>query len=327
MLNRRDALKIAGGLLLGPQMAQAREPAKDFGWPSDPGLRRRWLRGQDRPYYSDFAGNISGTGRGKQMLLWPFLEKVTGKPYYPSIQDIGDCTAHAMAMAVNVLTAVQIAMHRRPERWVAPAATEPIYAGARVEIGNSKLRANSDGALVVWAGDWVQQYGILLRQKYGDIDLTKYNAHTAKQWGAPRVGVPDRLERVAKEHPVKTIKVVTNWSEARDLIYNGYPIVLGSNVGFNMETDRDGFLHWTCQWNHAMLLAGMDDKSKRPGGVILNSWPPDWVSGPKHKLGTPAGGFWADARTIDAMLEQEDSIAVSNYTGYRRQPLNYMLIP
>lgn len=327
-MNRRQALIAAGGLLLSPRPTQAdTAAAKDFGWPHDPELRREWIRRQHRPYYADYSADIAGSGRGKQVLLWPYLEKVTGQTYAPSIQRIGDCTSHAVAMGVNVLTAVQILMHGRPERWIAPAATEPIHAGARVEIGQSLIPSRRDGAVVTWAGDWVQQYGVLLRQKYGDIDLTEYNPHLARNWGARGVGVPNKLEAIAKEHPVKMTKIVTCWSEARDLIANGYPIVIGSGIGFNQETDSDGFLHPGPTWWHALLLAGIDDKSTRPGGCLLNWWPPTWIEGPKHKLGTPSSAFWTDANTIDSMLSKGDSIALSNYVGYRRQPLNYMLIP
>lgn len=327
-LSRREALILSGGLLLGttPVFAGAGRP-RDFGWIPDPEIRAEWLRKQDRPYFADHAAEIAGSGRGQQALLVPYLEKASGQKYFPSIQDIGDCTSHAMAMGVNILTGVQIVMHGRPERWVAPAATEPIHAGARVEIGGSKIKSRRDGACVSWAGDWVQQYGVLLRQKYGDIDLTTYNPSLARQWGSRYVGVPDSLEAIAKEHPVKTIKVTTSWSEARDLIFNGYPVVIGSTIGFNSKSDSDGFLSPGPTWWHALLLAGIDDKSKRPGGLILNWWAPSWTSGPKHKLGTPTSAFWADADVIDNMLSQGDSIALSNYVGYKRQPLNYMLIP
>jgi hypothetical protein len=328
-ISRREALILAGGLIAGvkPAFAAVRGQRRDFGWLNDPALHREWIKGQSRPYYADFAGEITGSGKGKQVLLWPYLEKVMGKKYYPSIQDIGDCTSHATAMGVNILTAVQILMHGRPERWVAMAATEPIHAGARVEIGGSKIPSRRDGACVSWACDWVQQYGVLLRQKYGAIDLTEYNAQLARQWGSRGVGVPSQLEAIAKEHPVKMAKLTTCWSEARDLVANGYPVVIGSDVGFNSQSDGDGFLSPGPTWWHALLLAGIDDKSKRPGGLILNWWPPSWTSGPKHKLGTPASAFWADADVIDQMLGKEDSFALSNYVGYKRQPLNYMLIP
>lgn len=320
LFNRRQCLILAGAAL-ATTPARSAPPIHEYGWLPDPLLRT------PRPYFADYAAEIAGTGRGKQALLWPYLEKVSGQPYFPSIQQIGDCTSHAVAMGVNVLTAVQILMHRRPERWIAPAATEPIHAGARVEIGNSRIPSRRDGAPVSWAAEWVQQYGVLLRQKYGDIDLTGYDPERARQWGARAKGVPDALESAAREHPVKTTTIATCWEQARDLIANGYPIVVGSTIGFHADADADGFLSPGPIWWHALLLAGIDDKSKRPGGCLLNWWPPTWTTGPKHKLGTPASAFWADARTIDKMLGQGDSIALSNYVGYRRQPLDYMLIP
>ena len=73
-----------------------------------------------------------------------------------------------------------------------------------------------------------------------------------------------------------------------------------------------------------MLIIGMDDTGRRPGGLLLNSWGPDWISGPK-RLGQPEGSFWVDADIIDRMLAQEDSFAPSSYFGYPKQELDYKL--
>ena len=68
----------------------------------------------------------------------------------------------------------------------------------------------------------------------------------------------------------------------------------------------------------------MDDTGSRPGGLLVNSWGTDWISGPT-RLDQPGGSFWADADVIDGMLSQEDSFAMSNYIGYPRQNLDYKL--
>ena len=73
-----------------------------------------------------------------------------------------------------------------------------------------------------------------------------------------------------------------------------------------------------------MLLAGIDDTGRRPGGLFINSWGNDWITGPT-RLDQPAGSFWAEADTIDDMLQQGDSFAMSSYVGYPRQNLDYQL--
>jgi len=73
-----------------------------------------------------------------------------------------------------------------------------------------------------------------------------------------------------------------------------------------------------------MLLAGIDDTGKRPGGLFINSWGTDWIKGPT-RLDQPLGSFWADAKVIDAMLAYEDSFALSNYVGYPKQNLDYRM--
>ena len=74
-----------------------------------------------------------------------------------------------------------------------------------------------------------------------------------------------------------------------------------------------------------MVILGIDDNYKRPGGLIVNSWGPNWVSGPtRHEQ--PAGSFWADASAIDRAVKQGDSIVLSGYSGYPQVNIdNYKL--
>jgi hypothetical protein len=88
--------------------------------------------------------------------------------------------------------------------------------------------------------DWLKDYGALLRAKYGDIDLTNYNYDLVREW-ADR-GVPDALELVARSHPVRTVTIIDGgWSQACDLVANGYPVIVGSSQGFADTYDSDGF--------------------------------------------------------------------------------------
>jgi len=342
-LSRRQMLAISGGMLLSGAAAGSvgmtglsiGHPPIYGGWLNLPAERAQFITDNAKPFFVQQAGSLKGTGQNKQVLLWQALETAQRAKFSPRFQDIGDCVGQATALAADTLTAVQIVLHKRPELWKGVCSTEAIYAGSRIEIAEGRYcyvwkrgrMIPIDGSTGVSAATWLRDYGVLLRGKYGNIDLTKYRPDLAREWGSFGQGVPDELEPILKQHPVKTVTLVTSWEQCCDSIANGYPVVVCSNVGYSNETDAAGFLARGSEpWNHAMLIWGIDSASSRQGGCIANSWGANWISGPQHKLGTPPGCFWADARNIDAMLKQEDSLAISNYVGYRRQELDYFLV-
>ncbi len=342
-MERRDFLKLSAlagtGFFLGlklPQIANAgsftsiasklarQEEPIYGGWISSPESRRIFIKGNPKPFMNQLDSAIRGTGSGKQALLWPFFEKVTGGPLKPHYQEIGDCVSHAYGLGIDILTGVQIAKRNSPQRWVAPAATEVIYGGGRIEIGRQVYNKGfwGDGMDGYMAAEFIKKYGVLLRQKYLDWDFTQYDGDVARKLG--RTGVPDEVEPLCRLHPIGRCALVNSWDEARDCIYNGYPVILCSNQGFSTRRGRDqnGYLTPSrVTWNHAMLLAGVDEACDRPGGCIINSWGSDWVDG-GIKLNQPAGSFWADASVIDRMCKQGDTIAISSYAGYPRQDYN-----
>lgn len=236
---------------------------------------------------------------------------------------VHNCVSHGFGLGVDILSAVQMLMDNKLERWVAKAATEIIYAGSRVEVGGGRLRM--DGSRGAWAGEFVNKWGVLHRKRYlgGKYDYTEYSGRVARTLG--QQGVPNPLEPLCRLHPVKTITLCKSWSECRDAIANGHPVVMCSSVGFKTRggRDRDGFLSpGRRRWMHAMLIAGIDDQYKRPGGLLVNSWGSNWTYGPK-RYGQPEGSFWADASVIDRGLRQGDSVAMSAYLGYPHFDLDY----
>lgn len=87
-------------------------------------------------------------------------------------------------------------------------AFEPIYAGARVQVGKGVLgyarnNPNNDGAHGVYAARWVHDYGLITREKHGEIDLTKEQEGWAVEWGEPNRGVPQSLIEVARGYTVR----------------------------------------------------------------------------------------------------------------------------
>lgn len=343
-MDRRDFLTAASGLVIGmaaPNILLAQGKPIYSGWVPDKRETINFKTRVHRPYFAQVAQDLAGTGRGKKALLWKFFEKVTKGSLVPHWQSVGDCVAQGWGLGIDILDAIQIA-HGRGS-WTAKCATELLYAGGRVEIGKGKI--HGDGMHGSWLGQWVNEYGVLLRRPYldGKYDFTKYSGKKARKWAHVCKtcttwggGVPDELEPLAKKHPVKTVTLVTSWEQARDAIYNGYPVAVCSSQGFGDHQskreresngtlrDKDGFLAPDGKWYHCMLLAGMDDTIKRPGGLFINSWGPKWLSGP-GRFGQPKGSFWADSHVINDMLAQEDSFAMSNYVGYPKRNLDYHL--
>lgn len=290
------------------------------------------VKSVQRPYFGQNTDATPGSGKGKVILLYKSLLKAMPN-WVTHFQGIGDCVSHGYGLGCDILAAFQIFNLRRPEKFIAQASTEVIYAGSRFEIGykvhgNSRL-LTGDGSIGAYAVEFLKTYGVVPRGKHGKYDLTKYDASRARDWG--RNGVPDELEPTAKLHPVRSYALVRSYEETRDAMANGYPVVFCSNFGFNPECrnhnpggrDSMGFLNRCGEWWHAMCGIGCDD-TQRPGVLIQNSWGPNWVGGPKRHE-QPDGSFWVDAKTIDGMCAMGDSYAISQFLGFPAQRLDYIL--
>jgi hypothetical protein len=251
------------------------------------------------------------------------LEKRLG--YYPADQqEIGDCVPFGFGGAIDDLMAVEI-MAGEAERWVARTCTEGIYAISRVERGKGQL-GNGDGSVGAWAADAVTKWGVLQRLNYGTHDLTKYSGQRAKEWGRPRAGMPDELEPKAAPFKVGVASLCVTYEQARDAIANGYPVAVCSDQGFQDKRDAEGFARASGHWAHCMRFIGADDTGKRPGLLCMNSWGPNWISGPKRH-NQPDGSFWVDADVANHMLGRNpDSWALGKFSGYPAQNLDYLLV-
>lgn len=291
------------------------------GWHDDQKAVEAVMARQQFPLFGPAAvtSQAKGGGRGKRALLYKFVEKANGGKFNTRLQTIGDCVSQGSGGAVDVLRAIQVCNGKGS--WVAETATEPIYAVSRVEIGKGQL-GNSDGSVGAWAAEGVKKFGTLVRKKYGKYDLTKYSGALAKQWGARGAGLPDDLEPEAAQHLVETVSLVTTWEELCDAIAAGYPVTIASTQGFSNVRDSKGFLKPQGSWPHQMVVMGTDDSSPRPGACIINSWGPDWVTGPKQ-FEQPDGSFWCDADVIEKrILSAQDSWAYSEYKGFPPKKLN-----
>lgn len=330
-MRRRDFLLTAATLPLAAKL-EGSGKVYQTGWIPSKKSSDDFIKSHTKPYFSQNCKSISGTGDGKKALLWKFYESATGNNLVPHKQTDSDCVSHGWGLGIDIVDAIQITHGNG--KWVNKVATEIIYAGGRVEIAGGRYRGGGMNGFD--AARWCENYGVLLRQPYldGKYDFTHYNGTKARKWAHNCSGrnacttwgggVPNELEPLCKEHPVRTTTLITTWSQAKDALYNGYPIAICSNYGFTDKRDKDGFARQQGTWYHCMLLAGYDDTNRRPGGLIINSWGANWIDGPT-RLGQPSGSFWVDADVLHRMLLQGDSFAISNYVGYPRQHLDYKL--
>lgn len=293
------------------------------GWVHDWRETDSFVASLRRPMFAVSASPLRDSGKGKTVVLSRALTKVLGE-FPVHLQTIGDCVSHGWGLGVDVLKAVQI-VAGEAEAFEVETATEAIYALSRVEIGGGRL-GNSDGSIGAWAAKSVTEYGTLLRKAYDGVDFSTYSGPKARSMGRRGAGLPDQLEDVAREHPVRTVSLVSSYEEARDAIANGYPIPVCSGQGFASKRDAQGFARPSGSWAHCMLFLGVDDSGNRPGLLCQNSWGTDWITGPKRH-DQPEGSFWVDAEVADRMLRKDpDSFSMSGFEGYPARDIDYVQI-
>ena len=211
----------------------------------------------------------------EDVYLWERCREVTGDVLPPRDQkSVGSCVAVATATAIEHLLCEQIAAGSEEE--FRELASEVIYGGSRVEVGGGRVRG--DGSVGAWAAKFVKDYGVVPRAVYGKYNLRAYDERLCREFG--RLGVPENIKAVAKEHPVRGVTQVKTWEECRAALRNGYPVLVCSSQGFEFERDAEGFCTPHGTWYHAMAVVGVRG-GKRPGGFLLNSWGPDVHTGPR----------------------------------------------
>jgi hypothetical protein len=242
---------------------------------------------------------------------------------------VGTCVSFGWGRGAQDLMLMRVAASENREQWPGhEVATEPIYGGSRVEIGKGRIRG--DGSVGAWAAEWVQQYGLVLRQKYGNIDLSTYSPSLSRTWG--RSGVPADLELVAKQHPVTAVARLANGSELWAAVGNGYSVPVCSDVGFEGNPPSDGIMSPRGTWGHCMLFRGrFVHPTKGKCFVVQNSW--GNYLGHRITVATqdagdvelPEGCFAITQASADKMVREGDTFALSSLKGFpRRKPREWI---
>lgn len=267
-----------------------------------------------RPLFGDCMDMIAGSGEGKLSL--PFKAVLKFEPEFGEYerQTTGGCVSHGTRNAIDTTRAVEIVDKGDRESFIIRGATEGIY-GSRGHGGQGM--SCSQAARFVST-----QAGILLRKKYGNVDLRVYNSNLGSGWG--RRGVPQTLIEVGQHNKVGTTSLIRRVSEARDAIANGYGICVCSNVGFDSKRDKNGIARRKGSWSHAMAWIGCDDTKEVYNGLLFlvqNSWG-IWNGGPKRH-GQPNGSFWIREEDAANMLSQNGSFVFSNVDGFPPRKVDF----
>lgn len=291
------------------------------GWQDKPKEVEGVMMSLPIPIFEDVYSNLKDTGKGKTILLTDFVHQL-GVKNFVQVQEAPDCVSFAASHCLDALKAVEIILNGDFEEFLSITATEFFYGVSRVNVGGGRI--NGGGTVGAWVAETINTYGSLRRDKYDESDLTKYDPNRAINWG--NSGVPKGLFNIAKNTKIKTVSQVRNVLAARDAIANGFPIVVCSNRGFSTTKDKHGILMPSGTWYHGMAILGVDDKYSIPSFLVQNSWPYNWVSGPKRYETEMPGSFWVDYQTIDYMLKQNDSFVYSNFDGYKQQDLDLRIV-
>jgi len=228
---------------------------------------------------------------------------------------INNCVSHSTRNAIDITRSTEIIGGDR-EEFIARSATEAIY-GSRGH-GGQGMSCSGAARFVHQSG------GILLRQDYGFINLSKYNGSLGAGWG--RRGVPSDVVNEAKKHQVKTISLIKSIEEARDAIANGYAISVCSGSGFSSRRDQYGIAKRSGGWSHAMCWCATDDSHEIYNETLFlvqNSWGV-WNGGPK-RLDQPDGSFWIRERDAAEMLSQNGSWVLSDVDGFPPRKVDWTL--
>jgi len=258
---------------------------------------------------------VPASGRGKDFFLFDIEQKLTGQVRPPHHQLRGDCVSHGFTGAAEDLQFVQMLM--QPGNGFVWLSSEVTYALARIQVGQGQC-GYGDGAVVSWAFEAGQKYGMVARGKYGQYDLTNYSSDLAGKWGAPGHGCPPELVEVAKSHIVLKCSLIqgsNKYEQARDVIYNGGAIVTGSNQLFSNSRDQQGFCQPEGRGGHCTYYRGFTDSGSRPGIAYQQSWGQDIPTGGPQTvtLGSgrsvtlPPGCFFIDAEEFNRMHGGGDS--------------------
>lgn len=166
----------------------------------------------------------------------------------------------------------------------------------------------------------IRHIGYLLRKKYGGY--ANMQDVSENLWTCPR----DLFIKYAQKNNgydyslniskpgnyniqrVKTISYVNETEDVKALLFNGYGVVLNTNIGFSKIRDNRGLAYPDKIWYHSYAIVGYDDTKTEFNEcvfVLANSWG-NWNSGGHPSWGKlPVGCFLVTESHLKRMLNLE----------------------
>lgn len=302
------------------------------GWVDDPRRREDEVKRHGVQMLADAAPQIKRAD-AQDIFFWEIEERIFGKILETQLlniaQAIGDCVSWGEGQASqDTILMNLLALGGGAADWAGEVATEPIYGGSRCEIGGW-WGSTSDGSLGLYGARWTKEYGILLRQKYGAIDLSTYSGSRAKSYGSK--GCPDDLEPIAREHPVTDYALVKSYEQVRDALCAGKPVANASSAGFEMKRRPGGFCRRVTTWMHEMCYRGhCIVKGNQPAVVEKNSWA-DYLGELNNRVTLesgrevvlPKGHFLTYPEDVTYTAKQGDTTAKAGVKGWEPQTFSW----
>jgi hypothetical protein len=291
------------------------------GWVYRPDQVAQWVGDplNRSPVFSASAYKLRGTGAGKEAYLYRDIIRAVGS-FKIRTQKLGNCVSKGWGSAtdnVDILTRARLGLPQQKSR----IAAAPYYGFSRYEVGwlENKARLRGDGSVGAWAARAAIKYGCLRQQRYGQYDLTTDDDDTlSKRWGDS--GVPDAIEPKARELLVQHAALVTSWEDVADAVCNRKLVIVCCDIGFSSRRDQHGFIRRGAPWGHCWYIIAVRNHGPRPGALLVNSWGPDWCTGPLPD-DEPPGCAWIHPEDVHNCVRiQQDSYAIASVTGLDEDP-------
>jgi hypothetical protein len=272
-------------------------------------------RGQE-PLFADAKPSLKGTGVGATVFLWSAEEHLWNQTLPAEWQSRGTCVSRGTKTACQDSLNWSI-VNGNVIGGPTLLAYEPIYGGARIQIGRGSL-GRSDGAVGAYAAQYVHDYGLIQRGKYGTIDLTKSNEDLAVIWGTPGHGTPASIVAESASYKVEAAFRCTSTDDIADCIASGYGVAFCSNTIWGAQRDGDGMCRPSGSGGHCEAMRGVyvDWKGRRCF-ARQQSWGEHPTGNPYVRLNggrlvkLPQGAYGAFEGDVAAALRDGEAWAFS----------------